>query len=258
MDVTTTPAPPRRSSVGRILAVLFGLLVAAVGLFALLWAFGRSSGSQQESFSDPVDRMVIDVSGRVELTAGDETSVDVESEWLLTGRPDVEISLTEGTLQVTSRCGWINFGCQTHVTATVPATAAIEVETAAGSVTATGFEAGVDIATSAGSVSVEEIVGVATLRSSAGRIEGTITDGDVDAQTSAGSIDLDLRGDVTRVSAVTSAGNVVLRLPDGTYRVDAETSAGSTEIDVPTDPSAEREIYARSSAGSIRIERGPS
>ena len=73
--------------------------------------------------------------------------------------------------------------------------------------------------------------------------------------TEIGAVDLDVVGEFTRISAVTSAGQVRLRVPDEAYRVDADTSAGDITTNVATDPDADREIYARSSAGSITIDR---
>jgi hypothetical protein len=238
-----------------VLAVTFGLVLLVVGLAALAWQVGRSTDTRTETFSAPIDRLVIEVNGRVTVDAAESAEVTVEREWLLRGAPSVELTQDGGTLRVSADCGFLRWWCQTRVTATAPADAEVVVITAAGDVVVTGFENGVDLTTSAGNVIVDSITGSALLRSSAGRIEGTITDGNVDATTSAGRIELTVLGDFNRISAVTSAGNVLLTLPDDVYQVDADTSAGNVRINVATDPDAAKEIMARSSAGNITIDR---
>jgi DUF4097 and DUF4098 domain-containing protein YvlB len=94
------------------------------------------------------------------------------------------------------------------------------------------------------------------LSSSAGDVEGSGVRADtVSAESSAGDVSLSLRTAAERVDVDSSAGDVELVVPDETYRVDAATSAGDVDDrQVRTDPSAPRSIYARSSAGDIRIE----
>lgn len=247
--------PPRGSRVGRALAILAGIVLVLIGLTALVWNLARSEDTVSDSFTGDIDRVIISVNGRVDLTAGDEAAAQVEREWILR-EPDVIMEVEGGTLRIEADCsGFADFGCMTHVEATAPAGAEVAVETAAGNVNVSGFQQGVDLTTSAGNIEVLGLVGPANLRSSAGRIVGDVTDGNVDARTSAGRIELDVSGEFSSLSAVTSAGNVVLTVPDVTYRVDADTSAGNVTLDVATDPDADRVIYARSSAGSITVQR---
>lgn len=246
------PSPGRE--VGRALAVTFGLVILLIGLAALAWTVGRSTDTTTEAFSGTIDRLVIEVNGRVSISAAESTEVTVNREWLLTGAPTVDQTQDGGTLRVSANCGFMSWWCQTHVTATAPASTEVVVVTSAGDVTVTGFENGVDLTTSAGNVIIDAI-GPATMRSSAGRIEGRITDGNVDATTSAGRIELTVTGEFNRISAVTSAGAVLLTVQDDVYRVDADTSAGNVRANVSTDPDAAREIVARSSAGNITIDR---
>jgi hypothetical protein len=229
-----------------------GGLLVLVGVLALLWNVGRSTGSTTAEFLETVDRVVIQAEGAVVVTAGDAAGARVESEWLLRS-PDVSITLEGATMRVVARCGFPGFACRNRVDATAPADATVEVRTSAGTVQAEGFRSGVDLTTSAGDIHLVGVVGDVRLRSSAGGIQGDVTDGDVDAETSAGRIDLELRGSFRDVSAVTSAGSIDLTLPEGIYRVDATTSAGSVTVDVPTDPSSDIRITARTSAGSITI-----
>ena len=251
---TPTRSRPRRGL--RILVVAGGLVLLALVLvisYFALWALGRSTDSQTETFSGPIDQVIVeDVNGRVTFEAGMSTEVTVEREWLFGNAPDVQIVENDGTLRITANCGSF---CQTHITGTAPADAGILIRTEAGYIDVTGFAGGVDLNTSAGHVNVTDISGPARLRSDAGSIRGNISDGNVDAQTSAGVIDLEVVGDFSRISAVSDAGSVELTVPDRVYRVEAETSAGRTDVNVSTAPDAARVIIARSSAGNVTIDR---
>lgn len=237
----------------RIFAMMVGLVLLVLGLAAAAWTLGRSTDTLTESFSGPIDQVVVDdVNGRVTFEAGTASEVTVEREWLLAGPPDVEIVYDDGTLRIIANCGSF---CRTHVSGSALAGVGIVVRTEAGDIEITGLEGGADLTTSAGNVTVTDIRGPATLRTDAGWIRGDISDGDVDAQTSAGGIDLEVVGDFSRISAVSDAGSVRLAVPDHVYRVDADTPVGSTRVNVTTDPGAAREIVARSDAGNVTIDR---
>jgi hypothetical protein len=185
--------------------LLLGGLVFTVA-WSALWALGRSTDSRPESFTGPIDRVVVEgVNGRVTFEAGTATEVTVTREWLFGGAPDVEMVEEDGTLRVSADCGAF---CRIHVTGVASATAELVVHTGAGEVVARGFEGGVDLNTSAGNVTVSSITGPAVLRSDAGSILGDLSDGEIDAQTSAGAIELEVLGNFSRISAVSAAGSV--------------------------------------------------
>jgi hypothetical protein len=257
-QVTTEPevqTQVRKRRVPRVLAVVGGLILLALALviaYFAFWALGRSTDRQTETFSGPVDQVIVeDVNGRVTFDAGTGTEVTAELEWLLGDAPDVQMVVDDGTLRITANCGAF---CQTHISGTAPAEAKITVRTEAGSIDLTGFGGGVDLDTSAGNINVTGINGPAMLRTDAGSIRGDISDGDVDAQTSAGGIDLEIFGDFSRVSAVSDAGSVTLTVPDDVYRVEADTSVGRTDVNVSTASDAERVIVARSDAGNVTVD----
>ena len=233
-------------------AVVIVLLAAAS---AMAWYGARSTERFTEAFDAPIDRVVVDVDGRVEIAPGGATEVTVERTWFFFGAPSVEMGVVDGELRIVSDCGPIWYGCSISVDAVVPASSEVMVDTSAGAVEVAGTTGGVDLTTSAGGIDVDDVSGPAILRTSAGPIRGTVTGGDVDAETSAGSIDLRVSGEFSSVSAVTSAGSVDLEVPDEVYDVDADTAAGNVTIDVRTDPDADRSIVAHSSAGSVTIDR---
>jgi len=242
----------------RVLTIVVIIALVAVALASLPWFL--STDTSTEAFDGAnVTRAEIDVDGGVVVRAGQRVEVVFSRSWRLRP-PAVDAGVDNGVLQVNGRCP--NFAlfsrCSTDAEVTVPAEAQVAVVTSAGSITVDGVQGGVELRSSAGGIDVRDVAGPAHLRSSAGAIHGTLTGGDVDAESSAGGVTLTLDGPFERLSATSSAGGIDLTVPDEAYRVDADTSAGSVNTDVRTDPDATREIYARSSAGSVTIRRGSS
>jgi DUF4097 and DUF4098 domain-containing protein YvlB len=255
--VRSTPEEhPRRPR--RVWLWVLEALVAIAGLVVFaIWLIPPSTATQIEVFDGEVDQLVIDVTGGVDLVAGNSTELTITRQWLFAGEPTVTVDHQSGVARVEGECSWYQISCSTSVSGTVSADAIIEVLASAGSISVAGTTSAVDLETSAGSVNVDDITGKARLVTSAGDITGTVADGDVEAETSAGRIELTVLGEFTSLSASTSAGNVDLTVPDDVYDVDADTSAGSVNINVRTDPSAGKRIIAESSAGSIKIDTAP-
>lgn len=229
------------------------LLLAACGLVMASWGLG-SSDAMVEAFDEPVESLVIETNGRVEVSAGEDSQIQWRREWSLMARPNVDVQFEDGVLTVTSKCRPLFvIRCQTDVEAVVPARAEVSVVTSAGAVTASGLSGSANLRSSAGAIEVADVAGDIRLRSSAGSIRGTVISGDIEAQTSAGSIILTVEQSLERLTARSSAGAVDLTVPDETYRVDFDTAAGRVELDVKTDPDSARVISATSSAGSISI-----
>ncbi len=237
--------------------ILLALVVLGVVVALAVWLIPPSTSTQNEIFDGEVDQLLIDVTGGVDLVAGDQTEVTITKEWLFAGEPTVEATYENGVARIEGECSWFQISCTTSVSGTVASDAVLEVRTSAGSIDVSGTTSGVDLETSAGSVNADDLTGPARLVTSAGNITGTLADGDVEAETSAGRIELTVLGDFDSLSASTSAGNVDLTVPDDVYDVDADTTAGSVNVSVRTDPSAARHIFAESSAGSITIRSTP-
>lgn len=242
-------SPEKRRRWPLLLALLAGVLIV------VNWGFG-SSDVVTQAFEEPVQKLVIETNGRVAVTAGAVTEIELSSEWSLMARPSVDLRLEDGVLTATSDCGlWLLIRCETDVDALVPAGTEVVVITSSGAVSATGVTGGADLRTSAGAIEVENVAGAVRMRTSAGSIRGTISSGDIEARTSAGAITLAVVTSLERLTAVTSAGAVDLTVPDDIYRVETDTAAGRVELEVRTDPDSDRVISARSAAGSISIRR---
>jgi len=237
--------------------VLLALVVVGGAVALAVWLLPTSTATQNETFDGEVDQLVIDVTGGVDLVAGDQTEVTITKEWLFAGEPTVDVVYENGVARVEGECSWFQINCTTSVSGTVASDTVVEVRTSAGSIDVSGTTGGVDLETSAGSVNADDITGPARLVTSAGNITGMLADGDVEAETSAGRIELTVLGEFDSLSASTSAGSVELTVPDDVYDVDADTSVGSVNINVRTDPTSGRHIFAETSAGSITIGIAP-
>jgi len=247
-----SPTPGR----GWLWTLLVLILIGGAVTLAV-WLLPTSTAIQSETFDGEVGQLMIDVTGGVDLVAGEQTEVTITKEWLFAGEPTVVVTYENGVARVEGECSWFQINCTTSVSGTVASDAMVEVRTSAGSIDVRGTTGGTDLETSAGSVNVDDVAGPARLVTSAGNITGSLADGDVEAETSAGLVELTVLGEFTSLSASTSAGNVDLTVPDDVYDVDADTAAGSVNINVATDPSAGRRIFAESSAGSITISPAP-
>lgn len=109
---------------------------------------------------------------------------------------------------------------------------------------------------SAGDVDVSDLSGRANLNSSAGNVVARdLHSTEVDATSSAGDVELRFAGAPQMIEADSSAGDVNLRLPNGAevYQVNASASAGDVTTDVRTDPSSDRRLELRSSAGDVTV-----
>jgi hypothetical protein len=245
--VTTTQspqAPPRRGSgLGAPMVaalVIVGLIVVVGGLFVAATVGGRGSRHLSETYTG-VRSIDVQVSAEaVELfaSADDTTRLDRTATWSMRA-PRLTQQLDGDRLVVRSSCSFgFGLGCSGRLRLDVPAGVDLRVHSSAGAVRADGLSGALDLSTSAGSVRATNLAS-----------------SDVRASSSAGSVTVELAIEPTRVAASSSAGSVTVLVPQGTatYRVSAKTSAGSENVDVRTDPAADRVIDVHSSAGSVRV-----
>jgi hypothetical protein len=86
----------------------------------------------------------------------------------------------------------------------------------------------------------------------------TVLDGrstTVDASSSGGGVRVELVVAPEEVDVEASGGGVTVVFPrtEDSYAVDAGASGGSTQVEVRTDPLADRRIRARSSGGGVTV-----
>lgn len=123
-----------------------------------------------------------------------------------------------------------------------------QLKTSGGSIEVSGLAGRLEAETSGGGIHLREVVGDVHIDTSGGGIEAESVDGSLRAHTSGGSIRVDR---VTgSLEAKTSGGSVHANFGRGNaHGGDLETSGGPIEVAV--DPSANFEIDASSSGGSV-------
>ena len=258
----TSAPPPQRRRWSRPLVVVLvtiaiaaGLLLATMTLAALA---GRTTDTSREVVTAPVDTLEIDVeSGRVVVEAGDSDDIEVTAtrRWALWAQPTVSTEVLGGTLRVAGDCpAWFVSWCETSVRVRAPEDVTVVADSDAGTIDVRGTAADVDASTSAGNITVDDVAGAVALHTSAGSIDARGLHGDsIEARTSAGNVTLDVESAPRRIEAESDAGSVDVAVPDGSYDVLADTSVGQVRVDVVSDPSADRTILARTSAGNVTV-----
>jgi hypothetical protein len=261
----TQPTAPYRTPrpVRTALYALFGLIgvvLVICGAMSLLDLAARKTTVDVRTYRG-VDALVIDDASDVRLTsapAGDELRVRARvTEGL--GTPDRDVKQRDGTLHLSSSCGFFFDNCEVDYEIAVPSSTLVRVDANAGDVHAEDLTSTVpvELESSAGDVTAVDVsTPELRLSSSAGDVEARGVRAErVSADSSAGDVVLSLRAAPRRVDADSSAGDVAIVLPDEVYRVDASTSAGDVDSrEVRTDPASPRIIHARSSAGDVLVE----
>ena len=132
---------------------------------------------------------------------------------------------------------------------------ALDVQSSAGDVDASGTFAATDLETSAGNIDVAGSAESLRLSTSAGNIDGADleVDGDVSTHTSAGNADLSFETLPAGLRMQGSAGNITAELPAGEYEIDASTSFGTVDRGVPSTPGADRHYSFATDAGDIHL-----
>jgi hypothetical protein len=267
MAATETPQPTAPWRTPRELRIALYALFALTGVvlviccaMSLLDLAARKTTIDVKTYRG-VDALVIDDASDVRLTsapAGDELRVRARvTEGL--GTPDRDVEQRDGTLHLSSSCGFFFDNCDVDYEIAVPAGTSVRVDATAGDVHADDLSSNVpvELESSAGDVSVSDVTAPELrLSSSAGDVEARGVRAErISAESSAGDVVLSLRTPPLRVDADSSAGDVEIVLPDEVYRVDASSSAGDVDTrNVSTDRSSPRVVNARSSAGDVLIE----
>lgn len=115
----------------------------------------------------------------------------------------------------------------------------------------------VDVETNNGRVALTDVIGDVHVETDNGAIEGDrLRSSVVDTHTDNGRIRLTFDDAPTSVTARSDNGAIAVRLPDRDldYSVDADSAHGNVDVDIRTDPVADRHVTARSDNGAIDVE----
>lgn len=180
--------------------------------------------------------------GAIEIRGGggDEITIHSVAREQDDGDADTSIQVDGDRLVVTGECDrrWWN-ECSIAFVVTVPSEIDVRVETDNGRVAASGLDGDVAIETDNGAIEATALGGAAVV-----------------TETDNGRIHLTFSEAPVSVRAHADNGSITVRLPDdaGRYAVDADSDNGDVDIDVGTDPEAERTVVARSDNGAIDVE----
>jgi hypothetical protein len=256
---------------------------AVLSLAAILWGvllminlLGRTTETTTTTLGSTRPLLVVSSSGgSVKVGGADVRDVRVTTtlQYGLSKPKVTQVADTDGiTLDIS--CPWWSLVCSTSYDIVVPRgfevradssggsiaardlTGRLEARSSGGSISADNLSGGVRADSSGGSVTVTGVDGPVDLHSSGGSVTGTdLHGGEATADSSGGGVRLVFAEPPDRVSADSSGGSVTIALPrvEGAYDVDASASGGSSAVSVPTEPTSERKITARSSGGSVRI-----
>lgn len=265
------PAPPapegdrRRDGGGgairiawRIAGIGLAAIVVAWGAWSVATLLGRDVQTERRVLDGPISSLEVHASGTIRVVAGDADRVVITEriESSITG-PDRTEERDGDRLVLRSSCPpAISTFCSVSYTIEVPRTASVLLRSSGGGIQVQGIDGAVDAHSSGGGVRVRGGTGALRLSSSGGGV--TVLDGrstTVDASSSGGGVRVELAVAPDDVDVDSSGGGVTVVLPrtEASYAVDASASGGSTQVEVRTDPVAERRIRARSSGGGATV-----
>ncbi len=250
----------------------------AVDLMSWRTSETRSAAVSSAGVSGRITEVDIATGGTIRITARQDGSDEVTvTKKVRRGlqQPSYSSRVNGSTLVLRSSCSvFLSVACGIDLTLTVPPGTKVIARSSAGAVRIKGILAEVQAESSAGGVSVIDSEGKVRARSTAGNVTLTRVAGSVEAHSTAGTVtgeDLTVTkvvakstaGDVrltfstapTEVSASSTAGEVVIGLPRGNefYRTTVSSTSESPRVDVRSDPSSNRTITARSTAGNVTV-----
>ncbi|MCS0638270.1 DUF4097 domain-containing protein [Streptomyces sp. LP05-1] len=246
------------------------LVAAGAVVLAVAGVSGCAAGRDDMSEA-PVKRQSFPLAGKsLTVDSGDTDVVLVESDvreveaerqvaaWgLLSGEPEAEWTMRDGTLTLRVRCeSAVMGGCAARHQVKVPRGVAVTVKDDNGSVRAEGFASPLTMGSDSGELVVRRARGPLDLRSDSGeiRVEDT-TSSRVAARTDSGEVRLALEAAPELVDTASGSGEVAVDLPRGDTRYAVETRSGSggISVDVPTDRRSSHVVRATTDSGEVSV-----
>lgn len=266
--------PARRWVLG--IGVVLSLAAILWGVLVMINLLGRTTETTTTTL--PTTRPLLTVSssgGSIRIAGGDVTEVRVTTTVTYgLGKPRLIQNADPNGLTLDIACPWWSLQCSSAYDIVVPPGFEVRAESSGGSITVRDLTGRLEAHSSGGSITGSDLGGAVRADSSGGSVKLDRASGPLDLHSSGGSVTgTDLRGAEAiadssggnvrlrfavppeRVSADTSGGSVTLELPrvDGGYDVQASADGGGENVQLPTDPTSERKILARSSGGSVTV-----
>jgi hypothetical protein len=240
------------------LAVLATLALFAGGALQAAADMVIQSKDTTHTFTGSFSSLYVHVDGDVDVKAGPDgqITVDTHTVWSF-APPKVTETLHGNQLSIEAACSGISIGdCSTSVNVTVPAGAAVEVDSSDSNVTVNGISGPLDLQSSDGDVTVAGDTGPLHLSSSDGNVQGTdLSSSAVTASSDDGSISLTFATAPRTITGSSSNGNIAVRLPRGpaSYLVSASSDNGTRSVDVHTDSTSSRHVSVDSNNGDVSV-----
>jgi DUF4097 and DUF4098 domain-containing protein YvlB len=256
------------------LLALVAFVVLAAGCNGVIDAGPTETVSDSFEFTDTIDTLRIDnPAGDVDIEgiSGDTATVDRTIRYTGDDQPDTTAEVNGGTLTLDIDCG-LRRRCEVDYVIKLPssidldanlASAGMDVQTiigevqigtASGSVRLTDVTGDVDVNGASGSIRLSDVDGDLNLNCASGSIDGTgLSADDVEVDVASGSVELAFEDGVDRMVINSASGSVTVEVPGGPYRVDTDSSSGDVDVNIATDPGADRSISVDTASGDITI-----
>lgn len=237
--------------------------VGGVAAVAALVAVGGCGTGREEAVerlreAGPIARVDVELDGgdvAIDATDGEGASGTITLRWSDIA-PEVVHYVEDGVLHVLGRCDPYAGPCLLDVKLSVPASAAVSVQTREGNVRVAGVRGDVEVGTGAGDFEGHDIPGSLFVESDGGSIVADGLSGlFVDARTAEGDIDLRTRSRPARLVARTGNGDVSVVVPKGAYRIAADAPRGELDVGaaIQPDPAADAVLVVGTESGDVTI-----
>lgn len=244
-----------------VLTCIAAVMVVAGVIFALIPPLASKTKAENIELPGIVRRIQIDVdSGDVSIVGVIRTGATIARRTTgVFATVDAAVELHDGVLTVRARCRSKVFACKVDQAIEVPATAAIDAKTNAGSIDVRGFASSIRLESSSGSLTADKIAGDSVdMRSSSGEIAATaLVVRSATLRSGSGAISATFKTPPDAIDASSSSGSVLVSVPRGNYAVDATSASGRVATNgIVNDLSSGRQITARSASGRVQVEGG--